>query len=223
MRKLLGLVVLLSNLFVLGFATDANAQQECGDEVIVSEHIEEGLLVVGDCLLFDVTVDGNVTVEPGASLLFLFTQIFGNVQSDGGVRVIGCGPPTAGCLFDGFDGNHITGSLQLENLTGSEESSGYVGEIDIEGDVQFKDNLSQMVALDGVVGGSIEAKRNTDTLFIGRNSVVGDVQVKENTTTALGVFSNMIDGNLQCKDNEPFFFAAGNVVEGKVKGQCAGP
>ena len=54
-----------------------------------------------------------------------------------------------------------------------------------------------------------------------RNIVGGDVQIFTNTGGA-DIRNNTIDGNLQCKDNNPAPTGSGNDVSGDREDQCEG-
>ena len=66
-------------------------------------------------------------------------------------------------------------------------------------------------------------RRNPWSLMRGAE-IDGDLQIFKNTTTmGVDVEANTIDGNLQCKENEPDPFSLSlNLVDGDKEDQCAG-
>lgn len=69
----------------------------------------------------------------------------------------------------------------------------------IKGDILFDDQRRQMVGNGNKVGGNIQAFQNT-----------GGVEFRR----------NRVDGNLQCKANDPRPVGGNNIVEGNKEDQC---
>jgi hypothetical protein len=95
--------------------------------------------------------------------------------------------------------------------------------IRVVGNVQAE-NARYVKVAGSRIGGSIQIvqSRNSATLSkIHRNTVKQDVQFFENRG-AISITSNRINGNLQCKANNPQPTGGGNVVGGNKQDQCAG-
>jgi hypothetical protein len=95
-----------------------------------------------------------------------------------------------------LESSEIGGSVQVKQGGGAE-----VTESRITGDVQLDENggAAQRVA-DNDVNGSVQVMKN-----------VGGVEIS----------TNVIDGNLQCKENDPPPTGGGNDVHGNAEDQCA--
>lgn len=88
----------------------------------------------------------------------------------------------------------------------------------IGGDVQVVQGGRATVA-DSRIGGNILYDSNNMQLSILRNVVDEDVQVFQNTG-GVEIKGNQIDGNLQCKTNQPPPVGRNNVVQGNKEDQC---
>jgi hypothetical protein len=93
------------------------------------------------------------------------------------------------------DSSEVGGSIQVKQGGGAE-----VRETRVTGDIQLDENegTTQQVA-DNDVNGSVQVMQN-----------VGGVDISR----------NIIDGNLQCKENAPPPTGAGNEVQGNAEDQC---
>lgn len=72
-----------------------------------------------------------------------------------------------------------------------------------------------------IVDGSIQLESNARPLAITNNTVGADVQAFQNTGV-VEISDNVIDGNLQCKSNNPAPTGGGNTVQGNKEDQCSG-
>lgn len=88
----------------------------------------------------------------------------------------------------------------------------------VNGNVQSEGHRFVRV-LDSRVGGSIQLVQGAG-LDLRRNLVAGDVQVFSNGSGTKSIYSNRIDGNLQCKSNTPAPVGSGNIVGGNKEDQC---
>jgi len=68
---------------------------------------------------------------------------------------------------------------------------------------------SELYAQAATVGGNVQGQRAAAVLL--ENSTVGGVEVSD----------NRINGNLQCKENDPAPTGGGNIVQGNKGDQCA--
>lgn len=120
-------------------------------------------------------------------------------------------PTGATCTLTG---TYLKGTLKVES-----GGTLYASRVRVTGNVQSEGHRYVRV-LDSRVGGSIQLKQGS-ALDLRRNIVTGDIQLLTNTTGAKYVYSNRVNGNLQCKENRPAPIGSGNVVAGNKEDQCA--
>jgi len=152
--------------------------------------------------LGEVTIDGNVLVAAPCQLNG--TIVIGNVHLYAGGSLVTRGATridgsiqAENADFVDLAGTHVNGSIQLDDLVGD-----------------------RSIILDSSIGGSIQLTGNRSRLEVLGNTVTADVQAFSNTG---GVFiaDNVIDGNLQCKSNDPPPAGGNNRVQGNKEDQCA--
>jgi hypothetical protein len=98
----------------------------------------------------------------------------------------------------------------------------YASAIRVIGNIQAE-NARRVNVVRSHIGGSVQIvqSRNGSTLSkLDRNTVKQDVQYFENRGT-ISITRNRINGNLQCKANNPRPKGGGNVVGGTKQDQCA--
>ena len=120
-------------------------------------------------------------------------------------------PSGATCTLTG---TYLKGTLKVES-----GGTLYANRVRVTGNVQSEGHKYVQV-LDSRVGGSIQLKQGS-ALDLRRNIVTGDIQLFTNTTGAKYVYSNRVNGNLQCKENRPAPIGSGNIVSGNKEDQCA--
>jgi hypothetical protein len=147
------------------------------------------------------TVD-NLRVPQYASCVLLGTRVKGTIKVEFNatlraedVVVIGNVQAENAKGVRVLDGSRVGGSVQVKQGGGAT-----VSDSRIEGDVQYDSNSAMLRALRNRVGGSIQVFQNT-----------GGVEIRR----------NVIDGNLQCKENTPRPIGGGNIVGGNREDQCA--
>ena len=91
-------------------------------------------------------------------------------------------------------GSRIGGSVQIVQGGGAT-----VADSDVDGDILYDDNQDLLRVLRTGVGGSVQVFQNS-----------GGAEIR----------GNVIDGNLQCKENEPPPVGGRNVVGGNKEDQC---
>lgn len=117
-----------------------------------------------------------------------------------------------------INGGTISGNVQAEEAS---PRNVVVNGARIDGDIQVK-YATGMVSVSGVtVNGNIQVVEGRSSININDSRVGGDVQVFKNPAGAKTINRNVIDGNLQCKENTPAPTGAGNVVRGSAEDQCA--
>jgi hypothetical protein len=98
----------------------------------------------------------------------------------------------------------------------------YASAVRVIGNIQAE-NARRVNVARSHIGGSVQIvqSRNGSTLSkLDRNTVKQDVQYFENRGT-ISITSNRINGNLQCKANNPRPAGGGNVVGGNKEDQCS--
>ncbi|MDJ0948546.1 MAG: polymer-forming cytoskeletal protein [Alphaproteobacteria bacterium] len=152
-------------------------------------------------------IDGNVIADNGLCTLD-GARVKGNVEveGDGFLFVQGTTRVDGNIQCDSCDavqivGATIKGDLQIK---GASVVSGYSADdpVNIQGNVQYEENPALLAAIGGIVGGDVQVFKNTGGALIGGNT---------------------IEGNLQCKENDPAPtpFGAPNTVDGNKEDQCA--
>ena len=206
MKKLFGLVI-LAPAFLLAWATSALAdERNCGAPMpgfeVIGAVTVDNVIVTGEgrtCLLLGTTVTGNVVVEPTNALGANGATIAGNVEADGTD------------LVQLFRGTTVGGDVVIER---SASVSPFVNQICgtiIGGNPKIIDNTISTQIGSGVCIG-----------FLGGGNIVGGNVEVENNTGGVGIASNLIGGNLVCKNNLPAPTpGAANAVGGNKEDQCA--
>ena len=146
-----------------------------------------------DSVLDDVTVQGGLTVEPGARVIVRDAEIRGSIVATQPAYVL-------------VDDATVRGSLPATDAP-SLGSSGFnevtIFSTEIRGDVVLTDNHSSLVQLSLAV-------------------VRGSVTFSGNTETVNNINANTIDVNLDCIGNTLAPTGDPNTVGGTAPGQCAG-
>lgn len=147
-----------------------------------------------------ITVD-NLRVPNGASCTLDRTYVKGTVKVEGNatlvatsIRVVGNVQAENAARVIVRGGSRVGGSVQI--VQGG--SARVVGS-NVNGDILYDDNRRALAALRNAVGGNVQAFQNT-----------GGVEIR----------GNVIDGNLQCKENSPAPVGGNNRVGGNKEDQC---
>jgi hypothetical protein len=114
-------------------------------------------------------------------------------------------------------GTKVKGTVKVER-----GATLYASRLRVIGDIQAENARRVNVARSNI-GGSVQIvqSRNSPTLSkLNRNTVKQDVQYFENRG-AISITRNRINGNLQCKANNPRPKGGGNIVGGEKQDQCA--
>jgi hypothetical protein len=119
-------------------------------------------------------------------------------------------PQGATCTLNG---TRVKGTVKVERgATLNASGIRVIGNVQAEGAAQVNVASSQ-------VGGSVQIVQGRSSR-LDRNLVGGDVQYFENRG-AISITRNRVDGNLQCKANNPRPTGGGNIVQGNKEDQCA--
>jgi hypothetical protein len=149
-----------------------------------------------------VTVD-NLRVSQGATCTLNDTFVKGTITVKENATLVASGV-------------RVVGNVQAENA----KKVVVKGSSRVGGSVQVKQGSSATVKWSRVTG-DIQYDANSRYLRANRNKVGGSIQVVGNSGGA-EIFRNVVNGNLQCKENSPPPTGGGNVVGGNKEDRCAG-
>jgi hypothetical protein len=148
-----------------------------------------------------ITVD-NLRVPQDATCTLTGTTVQGTIKVENNatlwarnVRVIGNVQAENARLVNVLESSRVGGSVQIKQGGGATVSDSFVN-----ADIQYESNSATLKALRNDVGGNVQVIQNR-----------GGVEIR----------SNVIDGNLQCKENSPAPTGGANVVRGSAEDQCA--
>jgi hypothetical protein len=109
----------------------------------------------------------------------------------------------------------VVGNVQGENAERVMLTSSEIG-----GQVQVKQGGGAEVTESRITGDIQLDQNDGEPQRVADNDVNGSVQVMKNVG-GVEISTNIIDGNLQCKENVPPPFGGGNEVQGNAEDQCA--
>lgn len=136
----------------------------------------------------------------------------GAISVDGDVIV----PQGASCTLNG---TKVDGNVQVKA-----NATLIANGVRVDGNIQAENHKRLVVqpraGVRSYIDGNIQAKQGGGGVL--RNSTVdGDIQLFSNRkNTRFEVRGNRIDGNLQCKSNNPAPVGSGNIVKGNKEDQC---
>jgi hypothetical protein len=134
------------------------------------------------CNLSGTLVDGNISVETNATLYAYEVHVNHDIQTDKAARV------------NVYTGSFVGGNIKIVRSGAADIQSANIGN-----DLSFNENNQALNAANNIIGGNLQASKNT---------------------AGVSINGNNINTNLQCKDNLPPPAGAGNIVGGKMEGQC---
>jgi hypothetical protein len=142
----------------------------------------------------------NVIVPENASCTLQGTKLKGTLKVSNGASLqanaanINGNVQAEGALNVKLTDSQIGGSIQIKQGGAASINTSWV-----KGDIQFDENLLPLSAYKNTVGGSIQVMKNSGGAALN---------------------GNIIDGNLQCKENAPAPVGSGNRATSK-EDQCA--
>jgi hypothetical protein len=148
-----------------------------------------------------ITVD-NLRVPQGATCTLNGTLVKGTITVKANATLVASGV-------------RVVGNVQAENA----KRVVVKGSSRVGGSVQVKQGGSATVKSSRITG-DIQYDANTRYLRANSNKVGGSIQVVGNFGGA-EIFRNVVNGNLQCKENTPAPTGGGNIVGGNKEDQCA--
>ncbi len=172
---------------------------------IVTGKVNGGLRVSGSTCVTNATVDGGITVQPGAALSLNNSKVNGGVTSFGAKAVTFCG-------------NSIHGESTISSATGfvligdnSDDGFACAGN-DLRGHLTLSDNAGQVELGGNEIHGGASVSNTT-----------GNGPTIENSVTEIE--GNHISGQLSCSNNTPAPIDDGspNTTTAGARGQCASP
>jgi hypothetical protein len=143
----------------------------------------------------------NVKVPQGATCKLKGTKVKGTIKVNSGARleaikvnVIGNVQGEGARNVIVRKNSRVGGSVQVV-----QGKKARVASSKVHGDILYDEQSGEVVARKNTVGGNVQAFQNT-----------GGVRIQ----------GNVIDGNLQCKENKPAPTGGNNQVEGSKEDQC---
>jgi hypothetical protein len=137
------------------------------------------VVVSGACTLDRTTVDGNVIVLPGGSLVAKRADIRGNVQAEGAKRVR-------------LIRSDVDGDVQLSGLLAASDSR--IVNSRVGGNIQLEDNRSPLLVQLNAVAEDVQVNANTGGAVIQSNTIDGNLQCQSNTPAPTGG-GNIVGGS----------------------------
>jgi hypothetical protein len=171
------------------------------------------------CIMYGVRVKGDIQVAHGGTIRFSSGTVEGNVQGVSSPHTLSVYNATVDGDVQGTNaryvkvqGSTIDGNVQTERTrTGQHVVTSRVG-----GDVQSKYTNTRVDK--NRVGGNVQHEEGRH-LSLRDNTIGGDAQVFKNRYWQR-IYSNRIEGNLQCKENSTRPVGQGNTVRGSKEDQC---
>lgn len=165
------------------------------------------------------TVNGNVQVGTGGTLIDHGAAIGGNLQANGATRIV----------LDG--GGTIRGNLQIQGLSSAPSGShNALCNTVVRGNVQIQGNSAASLIDIGNVGvcsggagltvsGNLQVQNNVGQVSLGGNSANGNIQVQNNTGGGT-LTANSAAGTCQLQGNAPGIAGSGNAVPAGHTNTC---
>lgn len=149
-----------------------------------------------------ITVD-NLRVPSGSTCTLNATRVNGTVKVERNARlyarrvhVIGNVEAENAKRVSVMANSSVGGSIQIR-----QGGAATINHVTVTGDIQLESNNRALSALDNSIGGNLRVLQNG-----------GGVRIAY----------NVIDGSLQCKENDPPPTGGSNVVRGSKEDQCSG-
>lgn len=173
------------------------------------------------CIMYGVTVKGDIKVAFGGTIRFSTGRIDGNVQGESSPHTLSVFKSTVDGDILGKNARYvkvqastIDGNVQTERTRDGQ----HVVTSRVDGDVQSKYTNTRVDK--NTIGGNVQHEEGRH-LSLRSNRIGGDAQVFKNRYWQR-IYSNRISGNLQCKENSTRPVGSGNIVGGSKEGQCRG-
>ncbi len=125
------------------------------------------------CTLQGTTVQHDVSVNPGATLVARGVSVGGNVQANGAASV----------LLHELNGHRSTVGGDVQISHGGRAAVGGTG---VHGNVRLDQNAGRLLITENHVGGNLEVNHNTGGVRIVHNTVAQTLQCQGNTPPPVG-------------------------------------
>jgi len=133
------------------------------------------------CTLDGTTVNGNINVGTGSTLIASDVFVDGNVQAEGSTKVTV------------QENSTVIGDIQVK-----QGGAAFVDRVNVDGDIQFESNTSDLNASRNVVGGNIQVFSNSGGASITDNRIDGNLQCKSNYPPPIGARNQAASLEDQC-------------------------
>ncbi len=160
--------------------------EQC-DGFLGAVRVDGDLVVASACELAGTTVDGNVVLYAGGSLVANDIRVIGNVQADNAFEI-------------DVTNSDIDGNVQFDELVGD----AIVSNSEVGGSIQLNDNRNFLAISNNRVNADIQVFANRGGADITDNTVGGNLQCKDNDPAPTGD-NNTVSGNAedQCASLQP--------------------
>ena len=164
-------------------AKDFDCEGTIGDR-----EIDGKLNIAVPCTLNGTTVDGNVEIFAGGSLVARGAEIDGNIK---GKRAD----------FVDIRNSWIEGNVDLQEMVGDEIR---IRNSIVDGNLKLKENRPHLDIAESVVDGNVEINENSGGVMLVGNTIDGNLKCKDNSPSPEGT-GNDVDGKKegQCRDLGP--------------------
>ena len=196
-ERKLGLLMVVSTILLLGVISSspfAFANPTPCDGTIDSGTFDEIVVESGDvCEIRDVTVNGNVKVNNGGTLLMFDSTVLGSVEGEG-ARIISV-------QHTAIDGNVKIIETKIFTVIGSNTVQGNIEILDSSS--AFSLVVDNLVSSNIVFNNNLFAQSNVDGNIISGNTVGGSLECKDNTQAPTDRYSGpntASDKKDQCKN-----------------------
>lgn len=158
---------------------DFNCQTDYGNV-----NLDGNVMVAAPCTLNGTTVEGNIKLFAGGSLVAIGAVIDGNIMAN-----------TAD--FIDLQNTEVEGNVKLDKMVGD---ISYIRDSTIDGNVELKDNRSRLELLRNYIDNNLQAFENSGGVVISDNVIDGNLQCKNNNPEPKGG-NNMVSGKKehQCR------------------------
>lgn len=174
---------------LVGFPTALLADDVHCPPDLGSVTIDGNVLVAAACRLNGTTVNGNVHLYAGGSLIARGnTRIGGSIQAENAD------------FIDVADAR-VNGNIQLDDLVGDRS---IITRSTVGGSIQLNSNRSRLEVLGNMVNADVQAFSNTGGVIVADNVIDGNLQCKSNDPPPAGG-NNRVQGNKedQCANLAP--------------------
>lgn len=155
-----------------GLGDEINCQGDYG-----KVKLDGNVVIAAPCRLIGTTVDGNIKIFAGGSLVAIGAVIDGNIKAD-----------TAD--FIDLQNTEVDGNVSLDDMVGD---ISYIRDSTIDGHVKLNKSRSRVKLLRNYIDKNLQVDKNTGGVVISDNVIDGNLQCKKNDPKPNGG-GNMVSG-----------------------------